>query len=158
MNEVNIRNGQPTDIPALLSLIKELALYEKAPNEVVVTEEILLNDGFGTDPIFKFFVAELNAQVVGIALYYIKYSTWKGRCVFLEDIVVKDSYRGMGIGNKLFNAVALEAKKLKVHRLEWQVLDWNEPAINFYKKWNANFDSEWINCKLTFEQLQRLGE
>jgi GNAT superfamily N-acetyltransferase len=157
MENLIIRKGEKKDVASLLLLINELATYEKAPHEVTVTEEVLLEDGFGEDAVFNFFVAELNAEIVGIALYYIKYSTWKGRCVFLEDIIVKEAFRKYGIGYKLFKEVALVAKQLKVKRLEWQVLDWNLPAINFYKKWNANFDNEWINCKLTFEQLQSLN-
>jgi GNAT superfamily N-acetyltransferase len=156
INEVTIRCGKPSDVSSLLALIKELAQYEKAPNEVIVTEEILLNDGFGQNPIFKFFVAEHQKQIVGIALYYIKYSTWKGRCIFLEDIVVKESYRQKGIGQLLFNEVCKVAKNEQVQRLEWQVLNWNTPAINFYKKNKATFDDEWINCKLTFNDLQSL--
>jgi GNAT superfamily N-acetyltransferase len=157
MEKVIIRNGEKTDIPSLLRLIKELALYEKAPDEVTVTESVLMEDGFGANSIFKFYVAEINGEVIGIALYYIKYSTWKGKCVFLEDIIVKEEFRKHGIGNKLFNKVALIAKEMKVKRLEWQVLEWNEPAINFYKKWDANFDNEWINCKLSYDQLQLLN-
>lgn len=149
-----IRKGNIADVPSLLSLIKELAIYEKAPLEVTVTLEQLIEDGFGTNKIFDFFVAELNSQIVGIALYYTKYSTWKGRCIFLEDIIVSEVHRGKGIGKLLFDEVAKIAKEQKVERLEWQVLEWNTPAIEFYKKYNANLDPEWINGKLVYAQLQ----
>ena len=150
-----IRKGEKNDIEPLLELIKELAMYEKAPDEVVVTADELKSDCFGDTPVFYFFVAEYEKKIIGIALYYIKYSTWKGKCVFLEDNIVYEPYRQMGAGKKLFDAVVFTAKQLKVKRLEWQVLDWNKPAIAFYKKLNANFDDEWINCKLTKEQIEK---
>jgi GNAT superfamily N-acetyltransferase len=152
--DILIRKGLKTDLPQALNLIKELAVYEKAPDEVTVSIADMENDGFGSNPIFHFFVAEADDKIVGISLYYIKYSTWKGKCVFLEDIVVTESYRKHGIGKKLFDEVVKAAKEMKVKRLEWQVLEWNEPAINFYKKLNTNFDSEWVNCKLIDEQIQ----
>ncbi|MCB0480232.1 MAG: GNAT family N-acetyltransferase [Flavobacteriales bacterium] len=146
-----IRKGEKKDIPSLLTLIQELATYEKQPDAVVVTEEILMNDGFGANKIFEFFVAELEGKVVGIALYYAKYSTWKGRCLFLEDIIVEEQYRNRGIGKKLMDEIVKTAEAQKVKRLEWQVLDWNEPSIAFYKKYKTIFDGEWINCKLEWE-------
>lgn len=139
---------------ATLELITELAVYEKAPNEVVTTEQQLIEDGFGPDKIFDIFVAEKEGRIVGIALYYTKYSTWKGRCLFLEDIIVTEKLRGQGIGKLLFEEVVLVAKQRGVQRMEWQVLDWNEPALNFYRKYNAILDGEWLNGKFTFEQLQ----
>lgn len=148
-----IRKGEKADLPQVLNLIKELAVYEKAPNEVTVTLNELEEDGFGESPIFNFFVAELEQKIIGIALYYTKYSTWKGKCIFLEDIIVTEQYRKHGIGKKLFNKVVLVAQQQKVKRLEWQVLEWNEPAINFYKKLNSHFDKEWINCKLTDKEI-----
>jgi GNAT superfamily N-acetyltransferase len=151
---IAIRKGTKTDLPAVLNLVKELAIYEKAPNEVTVTLNEMERDGFGENPIFSFFVAETDGKVVGIALYYIKYSTWKGKCVFLEDIIVTEAYRQYGIGKKLFDEVVKVAKAMNVKRLEWQVLEWNEPAIKFYKKLNAHFDEEWINCKLTDKEIQ----
>jgi GNAT superfamily N-acetyltransferase len=151
---IAIRKGTKTDLPAVLNLVKELAIYEKAPNEVTVTLSEMERDGFGENPIFSFFVAETDGKVVGIALYYIKYSTWKGKCVFLEDIIVTEAYRQYGIGKKLFDEVAKVAKAMNVKRLEWQVLEWNEPAIKFYKKLNSHFDEEWINCKLTDKEIQ----
>jgi GNAT superfamily N-acetyltransferase len=152
--EILIRKGLKSDLPAALHLIKELAVYEKAPNEVTVTIPEMEKEGFGTNPIFHFFVAEADGKIVGISLFYIKYSTWKGKCVFLEDIIVTESFRKSGIGKKLFDEVVKIAKEMKVKRLEWQVLEWNEPAIKFYKKLNADFDAEWLNCKLNEEQIQ----
>ncbi len=151
---IAIRKGTKTDLPAVLNLVKELAIYEKAPNEVTVTLSDMERDGFGENPIFSFFVAEKDGNIVGIALYYIKYSTWKGKCVFLEDIIVTEAYRQYGIGKKLFDEIVKVAKAMHVKRLEWQVLEWNEPAIKFYKKLNAHFDEEWINCKLTDKEIQ----
>ncbi|MBL7888974.1 MAG: GNAT family N-acetyltransferase [Bacteroidia bacterium] len=150
----SIRKGVQQDLPQVLGLIKELAEYEKAPLEVTVSVADMERDGFGKHPIFQFFVAETEGKIVGISLYYIKYSTWKGKCVFLEDIIVTEAYRKFGIGKKLFDEVVKVAKEMKVKRLEWQVLEWNEPAIQFYKKLNSHFDSEWINCKLTDKEIQ----
>ena len=149
-----IRKGFKSDLPHALNLVKELAAFEKAPAEVAVTITEMEADGFGDNPIFEFFVAEQNNTIVGIALYYYKYSTWKGKCLFLEDLIVTEKQRKSGIGKKLFDEVVKLAKEMKVRRLEWQVLDWNQPAIEFYKKLNAYFDEEWINCKLTEEQIK----
>ncbi|HKC67221.1 MAG TPA: GNAT family N-acetyltransferase [Bacteroidia bacterium] len=154
MTDIKIRKGIETDLEQVLTLVKELATYEKAPNEVEVTIEEMQNWGFGNDKVFEFFVAQHEAKIIGIALYYYKYSTWKGKCLFLEDIIVTESYRRYGLGTKLFNEVALVAKQKQVRRMEWQVLDWNEPALNFYKKYNAHLDGEWINGKLIYSQLQ----
>ncbi|MCK6648296.1 MAG: GNAT family N-acetyltransferase [Bacteroidia bacterium] len=150
----SIRKGVQQDLPQVLGLIKELAEYEKAPLEVTVSVADMERDGFGEHPIFQFFVAETEGKIVGISLYYIKYSTWKGKCVFLEDIIVTEAYRKFGIGKKLFDEVVRIAQEMKVKRLEWQVLEWNEPAIQFYKKLNSHFDNEWINCKLTDKEIQ----
>lgn len=150
---ITIRKGTKKDLPQVLDLIRELAAYEKAPLEVTVTIEEMERDGFGEHPVFHFFVAELDDKITGISLYYIKYSTWKGKCVFLEDIIVTEQHRKHGIGKKLFDEVVKVAKEMKARRMEWQVLEWNEPAIKFYEKLNANFDSEWVNCKLTEEQI-----
>ncbi|MBX7093134.1 MAG: GNAT family N-acetyltransferase [Flavobacteriales bacterium] len=153
--EIKVRKGTAADIPRALELVKELALYEKAPLEVENSVEEMLKDGFGASPVFGLFVAEVNGKTEGIAIWYYKYSTWKGKCIFLEDIVVTESMRGKGIGAKLFEAVVALAREEKVRRMEWQVLDWNEPAIRFYKKYNAVLDPEWVNGKLTFDQLQQ---
>ncbi|MBS1650969.1 MAG: GNAT family N-acetyltransferase [Bacteroidetes bacterium] len=147
---ITIRVGQERDVAAALDLVKELADYEKAPNEVIVTVNEMTEWGFGAKKIFDFFVLEKAGRIIGIALYYFKYSTWKGKCVFLEDIIITESERGNGYGKLLFEKVLEISKKENVKRLEWQVLNWNETAINFYKKNNAIFDNEWINCKINF--------
>jgi GNAT superfamily N-acetyltransferase len=153
---VLVRQGSAADIEKVLLLVKELAVFEKAPAEVEVSVEEMTNWGFGPHKIFDFFVLEDHGEIVGAAVYYYKYSTWKGKCIFLEDIIVTEEKRGRGFGKLLFNAVVQIAKLERVRRLEWQVLEWNASAIEFYKKYNAKFDGEWINCKLTFDQLQSL--
>jgi len=153
---IEIRIGIRADIEQALNLVRELAAYEKAPDEVEVTVEEMTEWGFGADKQFDFFVAIENNVIVGIALYYFKYSTWKGKCLFLEDIIVTESERGKGIGKLLFDKVVEVSKEMKVRRMEWQVLNWNTPAIEFYKKYNANLDGEWINCKLTDHHLEKL--
>ncbi|WP_299760245.1 GNAT family N-acetyltransferase [uncultured Pontibacter sp.] len=152
---MNIRKGTIDDLPQVYNLIKELAEYERAPQEVTTSLLEMERDGFGENAIYKFFVAENEEGVVGIALYYTAYSTWKGRMLFLEDLVVTERLRRTGIGKKLFNAVAREAKETGAKRFKWQVLEWNEPAIAFYKKIGANLDPEWINCNMTEEQIQK---
>jgi GNAT superfamily N-acetyltransferase len=154
MTDINIRKGTEVDLEQVLTLVKELAVYEKAPDEVEVTIEEMQNWGFGKDKLFEFFVAEYQHKIVGIALYYYKYSTWKGKCLFLEDIIITENCRRFGLGSKLFNEVVLVAKQQQVRRMEWQVLDWNQPALDFYKKYNAHIDAEWVNGKLTHSQLQ----
>ena len=154
MMAVTIRKGNEKDIPSALRLIKELAAFELAPDEVEVSLEQMLDWGFGKNKLFDFFVAEEENSIVGIALYYYKYSTWKGKCIFLEDIIVTESLRQQGIGQQLFNEVLKLAKVEKVKRLEWQVLNWNINAIHFYEKYKANLDNDWSNGRLTFEQIQ----
>lgn len=155
---MNIRRGREADLPQVLALIQELAEYEKAPQEVTNTLEDMQRDGFGPEAIFKFFVAEdVAGKIIGIALYYTAYSTWKGRMLFLEDLVVTEAARGTGLGKRLFEAVVAEARHTGAHRMKWQVLEWNEPAIGFYKKLGANLDPEWHNGNLTHEQLQAYG-
>lgn len=153
---IHITEALPSDVNSIHKLIFELATYEKAPEEMVITPEILLQDGFGDNKIFTCFVAKVDDIVVGIALLYTKYSTWKGKCIFLEDIVVTEAYRSKGIGSKLFKRSIQYAKDQNAGRLEWQVLDWNEPAINFYKHFDAVLDPTWINCKFTKEQLDKM--
>lgn len=148
--EIRILKGTQADIPQVLELIKELALYEKAPDAVNTSVNQMIEDGFSSNPAYQFFVAKENDIVVGIAVYFIKYSTWKGKGIYLDDIVVQEKKRNKGIGKKLFDAVIEECRFQKCKQLHWQVLDWNEPAINFYKKYNAEFDSGWINCKIHF--------
>lgn len=155
-NKIETRKGLIDDLPAVLELVKELAAYEKAPNEVSVTLAEMQHHGFGASRIFEFFVALEQHKIVGIALYYYKYSTWKGRCLFLEDIIVTSAKRGLGIGKLLFYEVGKVAQTQGVRRMEWQVLDWNEDAIKFYKKMPVHLDAEWINCKLTDKELNEL--
>jgi GNAT superfamily N-acetyltransferase len=146
--EIEIRTGIESDLPSVLKLIKELALYEKAPNEVTNTIDKMREDGFGRNPIFGFFVAKKLNEIIGISLYYIRYSTWKGKCLYLEDIIVTEKFRGNGVGNLLFEKTKQFAEENNFISINWQVLDWNEPAINFYKKYNSSFDNQWINCRI----------
>lgn len=146
---MNIRKAVKGDCPAMLELVRELALYEKAPDEVTVDPQHFESSGFGQNPVWWAFVAETDAkEVVGFALYYIRYSTWKGQVMYLEDILVTASMRGQGIGHQLVDQLIVEAKVKGFKRIVWQVLEWNEPAINFYKKYNAKFDPEWVNVIL----------
>ena len=145
---MNIRRAVKEDCPRLLELVKELALYEKAPQEVTVTEEHFEESGFGTNPVWWAIVAEENGVILGFALYYIRYSTWKGQAMYLEDILVTEAARGKGIGKLLMDRLMIEAIEKGFSRIVWQVLEWNEPAINFYKKYNADFDGDWVNCSI----------
>jgi GNAT superfamily N-acetyltransferase len=145
---VSIREAVKEDCPRLLELVQELATYERAPNEVTVTLEHFVESGFGKNPVWWAFVAEIDNNIVGFALYYIRYSTWKGQAMYLEDILITNDMRGKGIGKLLFDRLIEEAKEKKFHRIVWQVLEWNEPAINFYKKYNAEIDSGWLNCSI----------
>jgi GNAT superfamily N-acetyltransferase len=143
-----VRRATKDDCPRLLELIQELATYEKAPDEVTVTLDHFAESGFGKQPVWWAFVAEVDERIVGFALYYIRYSTWKGQAMYLEDILITNEMRGKGIGKLLFDRLIEEAKEKKFNRIIWQVLDWNEPAINFYKKYNADFDGSWVNCSI----------
>ena len=152
--DIKIRRAVKEDSLRILELIHELAEYEKAPREVTVTLEHFEESSFGKNPVCWTFVAEapsppergLGGEVVGFALYYIRYSTWKGQAMYLEDILVTKEMRGKGIGKLLMDRLIEEAREKKFNRIIWQVLDWNESAINFYKKYNASFDDEWVNC------------
>lgn len=150
---MNIRRAKKSDMSGVMELIHELARYENAPDEVTISVNQLEEDGFGECSFFKCFVAEEGTEIVGMALYYYRYSTWKGKTIYLEDLVVKQDKRQKGIGSRLFETLAGEAKNMGAQRMEWQVLDWNEPAINFYKKYGAILDKEWVNCKFTRQQL-----
>ena len=150
---MNIRRAVKEDCPRLLELIQELAVYEKAPDEVSVTLEHFEASGFGENPVWWAFVAEENGIVNGFALYYIRYSTWKGQRMYLEDILVTENSRGKGLGKLLMDRLIEEAKEKRFNAIVWQVLEWNEPAINFYKKYNADFDPEWINCSIDLNKI-----
>ena len=146
--KIIIRSATAQDMPSVFELIKELARYEKAPEQVKNSVLQLTEDGFGLSPAFQCLVAENENKIVGFALYFNKYSTWRGKCIYLEDLCVSEKFRQKGIGSLLFDEVLKIAKEQNMKRLEWQVLEWNTPAIEFYKKYDANLDSEWINGKL----------
>mgnify|MGYP000927418803 CR=1 FL=1 len=177
LNEMNIRKAKKEDCPRLLELIRELAVFEKAPEKVTVTEAHFIESGFGRNPVWQAFVATVaedpkksvlnnketilpnetisegtvnKETIVGFALYYIRYSTWKGQMLYLEDLLITEDFRGKGIGKALFERVIEEAKERKLRGMIWQVLEWNTPAIDFYKKYNASLDSEWVNGELLF--------
>lgn len=153
-----IRPGTKDDLPRTLELVKELAAFERAPEQVTNTLEAMERDGFGPNPIYGFFVAEADGYIVGISLYYWRYSTWKGKRLYLEDIIVTESHRGKGIGKALFDRTLLHSLEQNCTGMMWQVLDWNEPAINFYKKYGASLSSEWMNCSLEKDQIEKLVE
>jgi GNAT superfamily N-acetyltransferase len=146
----HIRNAVKADCPAMMDLIRELAIFEKAPEQVTVSLSHFEESGFGEKPVWWAFVAEIDGVIVAMALYYIRYSTWKGQRMYLEDIIVSEAYRGQGLGAALMEALISEAKAKQFKGMIWQVLDWNEPAIQFYKKYQAHFDPEWINVSLDF--------
>jgi GNAT superfamily N-acetyltransferase len=153
MMEFQIRKAERKDCSAMLELIRELALYEKAPDEVTVDPLHFEESGFGSDPVWWAFVVENQEKsVVAFALYYIRYSTWKGQVMYLEDILVTEALRGKGIGKMLIERLQIEAKEKGFKRITWQVLDWNAPAINFYKKFGAKFDPEWVNVTIEIPQ------
>jgi len=143
---ITIRDGRKEDVPRVLELIRELAHYEKADDEVENTVARLEEDGFGDTPLYFVMVAELDGAIIGMSLCYFRYSTWKGKSLFMEDIIVSEAARGKGAGAKLFEATLAKARHTGSTQVCWQVLDWNQPAINFYKKYNATFDKEWLNC------------
>ncbi len=138
-----IRKGTPNDMPSVLELIKELAIFEKEPDAVVITVDDLIRDGFAENPLFHTFVAEVNQEIIGIALYYYRYSTWKGKTIHLEDLIVKEDKRGTGAGFALYSEIIAQGKRDNVRRMEWNVLDWNTPAIEFYKKSGAKILDDW---------------
>jgi len=140
---MNIRKGTKEDMPYVLSLIQELATFEKEPDAVVVTVADLQRDGFQENPLFHTFVGEIDGEIVGMALYYYRYSTWKGRTIHLEDLIVKEKMRGSGLGFQLYSEIIAQGKRDGVRRIEWAVLDWNTPAIEFYKKSGAKVLDDW---------------
>lgn len=146
LQTINIRKAIKSDVPALFALINELAVFEKAPEEVINTEEKMMEEGFGESPYFHAYVAEEDGRVVGMSLVYFRYSTWKGKTVYLEDLIVNEPFRNRGIGKLLFERTMAFAREENCARMTWQVLDWNEPAISFYKNYGAQFDNGWINA------------
>jgi GNAT superfamily N-acetyltransferase len=138
-----IRKGTKNDMPAVLTLIQELATFEKEPEAVVVNVDDLVRDGFGSKPLFHTFIAEINSEIVGMALYYYRYSTWKGKTIHLEDLIVKEKMRGSGCGFALYSEIIKQGKLDKVRRIEWAVLDWNTSAIDFYEKSGATMLTDW---------------
>ncbi|MEZ4938773.1 MAG: GNAT family N-acetyltransferase [Crocinitomicaceae bacterium] len=149
--EFLLREARESDMEAVLGLIQELADYEKEPDAVINTVEQLTQDGFGPNKIFDCSVVEVDSEIVGFYLTYISYSTWKGRCLYLEDFYLKPEFRRYGIGKIMFDEIVEKAKKSGVKRMDWQVLEWNEPAINFYEKYGAHLDKAWYNGRLFFE-------
>ena len=151
-----IRKAIETDIADIHRLIGELALYEKAPEKFILTKEQLVKDGFGLNPVWNAHVAIHENEIVGFALYYVKYSTWKGKGVFLDDLIITEAKRGLGYGKLLLREVAIYATEINANFVEWLVLDWNQPSIDFYKKLNAELDDEWIKCTIRSTQMENL--
>ena len=147
---MQIRKGQISDIPRVFELVKELAIFERAEHEVINSIAQMEIDGFGKKPLFGFVIAEFEGEIVGMSLYYYRYSTWKGKRLYLEDLIVTEKMRGKGLGEKLIEATIQIAKETQCTGVMWQVLDWNESALNFYKKFGVSFDSEWVNVHLNF--------
>ena len=154
--DINLRVAVEKDCVRLLELINELALYEKAPEEVTVTLAEFVDAGFGEKPVWKAFVAEEHNVIIGFALFYTRYSTWKGCRLYLEDFIVTEAYRGKGVGKILFEKVIEEARDHNYNGMTWQVLDWNAPAINFYNKYNAYIESGWLNASFSKAQTKNL--
>ncbi len=154
-----LREGKKEDLPRILELINELAIYEKAPEEVINSVELMEKDGFGENPVFGFFVIEKEgtSEIIGTAIYYYRYSTWKGKRIYLEDLIVTESERGQGAGKLLFDAIMQKGLDEECSGMMWQVLDWNSPAINFYKKYyNATIDEGWYNCHLQEDEIREI--
>jgi GNAT superfamily N-acetyltransferase len=149
--DINIRKATKEDCARMMELVNELAVYEKAPEQVTVDFTHFIESGFGPDPVWWAYVAEADGAVQGFALCYTRYSTWKGQRIFLEDLLVTEKYRGNGLGKLLVDKVIEDGKGKQFTGITWQVLDWNEPAINFYKKYEGVvFDEEWVNCNINF--------
>src|SRR5215213_10519415 len=151
MEGIVIRRAVKEDCKRLMELIQQLAVYEKAPEEMTVTHQHFEESGFGENPVWWAFVAEVDGKIEGFALYYIRFSTWKGQRMYLEDLYVTEKMRGCGLGKLLFDRLIGEAKEKNFTGMMWQVLEWNEPAINFYRRYQASFDGEWINCGIHFK-------
>lgn len=155
-DEVQIRQGKKEDLPEVFDLIMELAEFVKHANDVSNSVEQMERDGFGDDPIFGFLVAERGGSLIGASIYYYRYSTWKGKRLYLEDLIVREAVRGKGIGKLLFDATMRKAIEEDCSGMMWQVLHWNEKAIEFYKKYDSAFDKEFYNCNLEAEQIKNL--
>jgi ribosomal protein S18 acetylase RimI-like enzyme len=154
---VLIRRAEAADVPRMLELVRELALFERAPDEVTVTEQHMLDAGFGSDPVWVGWVAEVQGVVQGMAVCYERYSTWKGRRLYLEDIIVTEHARGQRVGQQLFMACVRHAVEKGYSGMLWQVLDWNTEAIRFYDRFGAKYSDEWLNGSLELEQLKNLA-
>lgn len=153
-----IREAAETDVPQILAFIRALAAYEQAADAVSATEAGLLRDGFGPNPFYYCLIADHNGQPAGFALYFFNYSTWMGRPgIYLEDLFVQPEFRGLGIGKALLKQVAAIAVERQCPRLQWEVLDWNTPAIDFYRAMGAEFLDEWRNVRISGDALQRLA-
>jgi len=152
---MKIRRGKKADLPRVYELIKELAEFEREPDAVTNTLEMMEEDGFGENPIYDFFVAESQDQLVGLALFYFRYSTWKGRCLYLEDLIVTEQHRNRGLGKRLLETILAEASRTQCQQVMWQVLDWNEPAIKFYEKMGATVIHGWLNVTMSRSQLDQ---
>ncbi len=150
-----IRKGEKKDMPYVLELIKELAVFENEPDAVVVTVDELVRDGFGPDPLFYTFVAENEGEIIGMALFYYRYSTWKGKTVHLEDLIVKESHRGTGAGSALYKEVIKFAKQEGIRRVEWAVLNWNQHAIDFYERSGATIFQDWLTVQMNEEGITK---
>lgn len=150
---ISIRDAVASDVDSIMSLIKELALYEKSPESVANNSETMLRDGFGSAPSFKAFIAEKENKIIGMALCYYAYSTWKGKYIYLDDLIVTESERRSGAGKLLFDKIVEYAKSVDAMQLRWHVLNWNRPAITFYENYPCTFDDEWITCKIEKENL-----
>ena len=150
IDPVEVRAAEPADAESMLTLIKELAVYERAGDEVIISSEDLIRDGFSDRPAFHAVLAARSGEIVGMALLYERYSTWKGRTLYLEDLIVTEAARGQGIGKALLRECISMAENGGYKRLEWQVLDWNKPAIEFYRKMKVELDETWINCRMRF--------
>jgi GNAT superfamily N-acetyltransferase len=151
---IKIRKATRFDCERMMELVRELAIFERAPDEVTVTMEHFIETGFGKNPVWQALVAvNKEEKIIGISLYYMRYSTWKGLRLYLEDLIVTFEYRGQGIGKMLFESTVEEARTMGVSGIMWQVLDWNKPAIEFYKKYGADVSGEWLNCSLSLKPL-----
>jgi GNAT superfamily N-acetyltransferase len=154
-DEITVRKAGREDAEILFRFIEELAEFERAPHEVTNTPDKIIRDGFGHQPAFTAAIAEYNGEPAGIYVWYIRYSTWKGRGLYLEDIIVSEKFRGKGIGKALMKSLMHDALEADVHYMTWQVLDWNQPAIDFYSKYKPVFDGEWINVRMDRDQIEK---